>query len=76
MGKEEAYKKMLEAVEDSDTDGLLAAINEVINEADPLELNQDGMMLGLKHVGELFGKGEVFLTEMLMAAETFQKRST
>jgi len=73
MGNEEAYKKMVEAVEDGDTDSLLEAVNEVIDEADPLEIIQNGMMPGLRHVGELFGEGEVFLPEMLMAAETFQE---
>ncbi len=64
---------MFEAVEDGDTDSLLAAINEVVNEADPIEIIKNGMMPGLRHVGELFGEGEVFLPEMLMAAETFQE---
>ncbi len=78
MGKEKAYKKMVEAVEDGDTDKLLETIKEVIDESepedlDPLEIIQIGMMPGLRHVGELFGEGEVFLPEMLMAAETFQE---
>ena len=73
MDKEYSYKKMSALVEEGDTDALLEAINDLINEADPLELVQDGMMPGLKHVGELFGKGEVFLPELLMAAETFQE---
>ena len=78
MGKKEAYKKMFEAVEDGDTDSLLTAINEVIDKADPedfdpLEIIKNGMMPGLKHIGDLFGTGEVFLPEMLMAAETFQE---
>jgi len=53
-------------------------INEVIDKADPddfnpLEIIHNGMMPGLKHIGELFGEGEVFLPEMLMAAEAFQE---
>jgi corrinoid protein of di/trimethylamine methyltransferase len=83
MGKKETYKKIFEAVEDGDTDSLVALINEVIDKADPddfnpegldpLEIIQNGMMPGLKHIGELFGEGEVFLPEMLMAAEAFQE---
>ena len=73
MSKEDAYQKMSASVESGDTEALLAAINDVINEADPLELVQEGMMPGLKQVGELFGKGDVFLPELLMAAETFQE---
>ena len=63
---------MSEAVEEGNTDALTSVINSIINEADPLEIIQKGMMPGLKHVGDLFGKGEIFLPEMLMAAEAFQ----
>ncbi len=73
MGKKEAFKKMSGAVQEGDTDALLNAINEVVNDIDPLELVQDGMMPGLKKIGEAFGAGEVFLPEMLMAAEAFQE---
>ncbi len=73
MGKKEAFTKMSGAVQEGDTDALLTAINEVVNDIDPLELVQDGMMPGLKKIGEAFGAGEVFLPEMLMAAEAFQE---
>jgi len=73
MGTKEAFKKMSETIVGGDTDALTSAINSVINEADPLEIIQKGMMPGLKHVGDLFGKGEIFLPEMLMAAEAFQE---
>ena len=73
MGKKEAFTKMSGAVQEGDTDALLNAINEVVNDIDPLELVQDGMMPGLKKIGEAFGAGEVFLPEMLMAAEAFQE---
>lgn len=65
-------KKMSEAVEEGNTDALTSVINSIINEADPLEIIQKGMMPRLKHVGDLFGKGEIFLPEMLMTAESFQ----
>ena len=73
MGKKEAFTKMSGAVQEGDTDALLSAINEVVNDIDPLELVQNGMMPGLKKIGEAFGAGEVFLPEMLMAAEAFQE---
>ncbi len=73
MGKEKAYQKMFEAVKVGDTDNFPEAINEIIDNADLLEIIQPGMMPGLKHIGELFETGEVFLPEMLMAAETFQE---
>jgi len=69
----EAFKKMSEAVIEGDTDALISVINDVINEADPLKLIQDGMMPGLRKIGDMFGSGEIFLPEMLMAAEAFQE---
>jgi corrinoid protein of di/trimethylamine methyltransferase len=73
MDKDESYQDMFEAVEEGDAKRLLAAIKKVIDKDDPLEIIQNGMMPGLKHIGDLFGKGDVFLPEMLMAAETFQE---
>jgi corrinoid protein of di/trimethylamine methyltransferase len=73
MGKKEAFEKMSYAVQEGDTNALIGAINEIIKDTDPLEVVQDGMMPGLKKVGEAFGAGEIFLPEMLMAAEAFQE---
>jgi len=73
MDKQEALKQMSGAVVDGDSDALVAVISDVIDESDPLELIQQGMMPGLKKVGEMFGTGEIFLPEMLMAAEAFQE---
>jgi corrinoid protein of di/trimethylamine methyltransferase len=73
MGREEAFKQMSEAINEGDTDALMEAINDILNEVDPLEIIQQGMMPGLKKVGDAFGAGEIFLPEMLMAAESFQE---
>jgi corrinoid protein of di/trimethylamine methyltransferase len=73
MGKKETFNKMSEAVQEGDTDSLVDSIQEVIDTTDPLEIIQEGMMPGLKKIGEAFGAGEIFLPEMLMAAETFQE---
>ena len=73
MGKEEAYKRMSQAVIDGDADTLVEAVKEVIDQVEPLEIIQEGMMPGLKKIGDMFGAGEIFLPEMLMAAEAFQE---
>lgn len=52
---------------------MISEIEEVIDTEDPLEMIQKGMMPGLKKIGDMFGAGEVFLPEMLMAAEAFQE---
>ncbi len=69
----EALKKMFDAVIEGDTDALVTVINNVINDADPLQLIQEGMMPGLRKIGDMFSTGEIFLPEMLMAAEAFQE---
>lgn len=73
MNKQETFKKMSEEVINGDTEALLAAINNVIDQEDPIEIIKQGMGPGLKKIGEMFGTGEIFLPEMLMAAEAFQE---
>jgi len=73
MDTQEVYKEISKAVVDGDTDALVVAINSVIDKEDPLEIIQNSMMPGLKQVGDSFSAGEIFLPEMLMAAEAFQE---
>ena len=76
MNKQETFKKMSEEVISGDTEALLAAINSVIGQEDPIEIIKQGMGPGLKKIGDMFGAGEIFLPEMLMAAEAFQDRKS
>ena len=73
MAKAETYKKMSQAIIDGDSDVVVKSIKEVIDEAQPLEIIQEGMVPGLKKIGDMFESGEIFLPEMLMAAEAFQE---
>lgn len=73
MAKEEDFKKLTDAVAEGDTDALSEALRAVIDDTDPLEIVRKGMMPGLRKVGDLFGAGELFLPEMLMAADAFQE---
>jgi trimethylamine corrinoid protein len=73
MGKKEAFGKMSEAVQEGDTDSLISILKTALDDTDPLEIIQEGMMPGLKKIGEAFGAGDIFLPEMLMAAEAFQE---
>jgi len=41
--------------------------------ADPTSLVNDGMVPGIRAVGEQFRRGEVYLPEMMMAADAFQE---
>lgn len=39
---------------------------------DPLEATQDGLVRGIKEVGEKFGRGELFIVDLVMGAEAFK----
>ena len=73
MAKEGDFKKLTDAVAEGDTDALLETLRNVIDDTDPLEIVRKGMMPGLRKVGDLFGAGEIFLPEMLMAADALQE---
>jgi len=73
MDKNETFKNMVEAVIEGDTDKLIGQIKSVIDKVDPMDIIRNGMMPGLKKIGDMFGTGEIFLPEMLMAAEAFQE---
>jgi corrinoid protein of di/trimethylamine methyltransferase len=73
MSTQEAFKKISEAVIDGDGDAIVEEIKSIIDSSDPLEIIRNGMMPGLKQVGEAFGAGDIFLPEMLMSAEAFQE---
>jgi trimethylamine corrinoid protein len=40
--------------------------------ADPIELLNEGFIPGINHVGDLFGRGELFLPELIKAADTMK----
>ena len=47
---------------------------KVISEgADPLELLKEGFIPGINHVGDLFGRGELFLPELIKAAAAMKE---
>jgi corrinoid protein of di/trimethylamine methyltransferase len=50
-----------------------AAIEVVKAKVDPLKAIEDGLTQGIKEVGDKFGKGEIFLPELVMAAESMKK---
>lgn len=68
--KEEIFKKLTNSVLEGDSDNALAIAKEVIeNGIDPIEAINQGLTPGIKEVGDLFGKGEYFLPQVILAAE-------
>lgn len=61
------------AVLDYDIDGVeKIAADAVANGVDPMRGIEDGLAAGIREVGRRFGAGELFLPELVMAAETMR----
>ncbi|MFW6449242.1 MAG: corrinoid protein, partial [Halobacteriota archaeon] len=59
-----------QAIIDLEDDRVEALTLEAIDEGiDPLSILQDGLTAGIKAVGDMFGRGEIFLPQLAMAAE-------
>jgi len=70
MSKEKFIKDAFDSIVNSEEDEAL----EIIEKADAagvdlLELLSEGFSAGIKHLGDEFGAGEVFLPELIFAAE-------
>ena len=67
------FEELSKLVIDGDTETIKSAVKNAINDgADPLEIVDKGLAKGIRTVGEKYGKGEIFLTELLMGAETMK----
>jgi 5-methyltetrahydrofolate--homocysteine methyltransferase len=66
-------EKISKSVMDGDIDTVKLLVKESLkNGANPLELVDKGLAKGIRTVGERYGKGEIFLTELLMGAEAMK----
>jgi dimethylamine corrinoid protein len=70
---QELLAAMRQAVIDGDVERARALAHEAIaRSVDPLEAINRGFAPGVKHVGELFGRGEMFLPELVLGGEAMQ----
>lgn len=54
-------------------DKALAIAQQVIDAGnDPMELMTNGFVVGINHVGDLFGRGQMFLPELVQAADVMK----
>jgi len=66
-------EKISKSVMDGDIDTVKLLVKESLkNGANPLELVDKGLAKGIRTVGERYGNGEIFLTELLMGAEAMK----
>ena len=76
MTKDEVLKLAFDAVVECDEDmaqKALAAGDDV--GIPPLVLLTEGFAAGIKHLGDLFGRGEIFLPELIFSTEIMQLAS-
>ncbi len=72
MTKEAIFEDLLRAVVDLDEEkGERAGVRLIEEKINPIEGIEKGLSKGMKIIGEMFNKSEIYLPEMLMAAEVF-----
>ena len=77
MKKEEISKNLFDAIVEMDVQkGKDAATLLIKENHDPLEGIENGLSRGMKVIGEKFGKLEIFLPELMMAAGVFNAAMT
>ena len=72
MKKEEIFEDLVRAILDMDEEGgKRAAVKLIEAKIDPVEGIEKGLSKGMKVIGEMFNKSEIYLPEMIMAADVF-----
>ena len=64
------YEAVLNANPDKAKEAAAEALKEKI---DPLRAIEDGLVRGIREVGERFGRSELFLADLVMSAEAFKE---
>lgn len=74
MNKEQIFKMAHESIVECDEDKALMAINEAKSlNFDLIELLSLGFSSGIRELGDLFGRGEIFLPELIYSTEVMKK---
>lgn len=73
MSKERVFDNLKSAIIDGDRDKTLAAVDAALKQGvSPSDVIEKGMSPGMKAVGESFARYEIYLPEMMMAAEAWE----
>ncbi|MBR0598801.1 cobalamin B12-binding domain-containing protein [Sinanaerobacter chloroacetimidivorans] len=73
MTKETLFKDAFDSIVDCDEDKAMEVIKAGEEMGiDPVELLTEGFSAGIKHLGDLFGRGEVFLPELIFSTEVMK----
>ena len=72
--QDRAQSALREAVLNYDVDGAIKAAQDTVTAgADPVKAIEEGLSKAMKTVGDRFEAGEVFLTELMIAAEAMKQ---
>lgn len=73
MNKEQILKDAFDSIMEYDEDKALAALEAGISaKIDPVEMLTAGYSAGIRELGELFGRGEIFLPELIFSTEVMK----
>lgn len=73
MSKEKIIKEAIESIMKCDKQMAAQIAEQALAEGlDPVEVLTDGFSAGIKQVGDLFGRGQLFLPELMLAADVMQ----
>ena len=72
MSQKELFQQLKNALMQGDSEALTELVKANLDSTDPLEMIQQGMMPGMAEIGDQFSNCEVFLPELLMAAEAWE----
>jgi len=76
LSREEILQEAVNAILNSDREKAVAVARRALSEGlDPIEVLSEGFSVGIRKVGDLFGRGEVFLPELMTAAEAMKEAS-
>lgn len=70
---QELFAAMQQSIVDGDEDRAAALAQQALAEGlDPLAVINEGFVLGIEYVGNQFGAGEMFLPDLMLAAEAMK----
>jgi len=73
MSTESTYQRLSTAIISGDKNKLLVVVEEALQEGlTPSDIIEKGMSPGMKEVGEKFARYEIYLPEMMIAAEAWE----
>jgi len=74
MANDSIYDQLKVGVIEADTERLLAMIDDALRQdLEPIDIVEKGLTPGMREIGEMFRRYEVYLPEMMMAAETWEQ---